>query len=54
MKTLLPNQRQSGFFDLGIGLVLMAVFGATAAGIKTESEQQPAQESVSYAERVQD
>ena len=52
MKTLLFNKRQAGFFDLGLSLVLLAVFGATAAVVTTESEQEPLRKIVSYSERA--
>ena len=54
MKTLSSYQRQSGFFDLGLSLVLLAIFGSTAAVMTTESAQEPPQEVVSYSERAQD
>ena len=53
MKTPLSYQRQAGFFDLGVSVMLLAVFGATAAVMTQESEQEPPQEIVSYAERAQ-
>jgi hypothetical protein len=50
MLTLRSYPRQAGFFDLGLSLVLLAVIGATAAVITTESEQEPLREIVSYSE----
>lgn len=52
MKTSLSYQRQSGFFDLGLSLVLLAVFGATTVAMTAENEQEPPNKIVLYSERV--
>ena len=54
MNTQLLYQHQAGFFDLGLSLVLLAVFGATAVVMTTESEQGPPRQIVSIYERAQD
>jgi hypothetical protein len=53
MNTEQLYQRQAGFLDLGFSLVLLAVFGATAAVMTTQGEQGLPQKIVSYAERAQ-
>ena len=40
MKTNSSHRKQSGFFDLGLSLGLMLVFGSTAAVIDKDQEQQ--------------
>ncbi|WP_455375233.1 hypothetical protein [Kaarinaea lacus] len=40
MKTNSIHRKQSGFFDLGLSLGLILVFGSTAAVIDKDHEQQ--------------
>jgi hypothetical protein len=54
MKPYHRTHTQRGFFDLGIGLVLLAVFGATAVVVNSEGEKEPQQEVASYSNTVQD
>jgi len=52
-----PNHRyqtQRGFFDLGLSLILLAVFGTTAVVVNSNSENEPQQELASYSETVQE
>ena len=52
MKTYHSHQKQNGFFDLGLSLVLLAVFGTTAAVVHSNDTGEPQQEVVSYSETV--
>ena len=52
-----PQQRhhtQRGFFDLGLSLILLGVFGTTAVVVNSNSETEPQQEVASYSETVQE
>ena len=41
MKTMdIKRKQQQGFFDLGLGLGLMLVFGGTAASLDTDKAEQ--------------
>lgn len=40
MKTMDSKRKQQGFFDLGLGLGLMLVFGGTAATLDSKTTEQ--------------
>ena len=54
MKTHHIHHTQRGFFDLGLSLILLAVFGTTAVVVNSNSENEPNQELASYSETVQE
>lgn len=54
MKTHHRHHNQRGFFDLGLSLILLAVFGTTAVVVNSNSVNEPQRELASYSETVQE
>lgn len=52
MQTFTSKSKQHGFFDLGIGLGLLLVFGGTAAVVTPDETQTPAVAEVEQQETV--
>ena len=45
MNTVKTHYSQKGFFDLGMGLALLAIFGATAYILAPDSESKESEQS---------